>query len=295
MRAACGEAALHRGGHDAFAYRCGGSTGWLDCDAGRLPVSRLTARAGAAHASTKTRASVGAGGGSVKAASGQAGRMNRRAAIRRGYAGEIVRLTGAPDNPVRDRTRGSTTRHPKRFFRIDGCTRCPQWQGQRRSRCSVGCARKRSCALEIRMIDVAQPIFDCPLQTVFDDRDKPLRHIRSDHEYCPIVCGHRRMAVDGALVSVCPEGDGFPPCNGRESTDVVVLHSANATGIEAVLVKQPAATKSRSRISHLFRNRHRAASAAGALAGAAVCGPNRGGIGGSSGSSGGSGDCRSLT
>ncbi|QOH35375.1 hypothetical protein C7S14_4794 [Burkholderia cepacia] len=68
-------------------------------------------------------------------------------------------------------------------------------------------------------------------------------------------------------------------------------------------MKQPAATKSRSRISHLFRNRHRAASAAGALAGAAVCGPNRGGIGGSSGSSGGSGGsgsrgsggCRSLT
>ena len=87
------------------------------------------------------------------------------------------------------------------------------------------------------MIDVARPIFDCPLQTVFDDRDKPLRHIRSDHEYCPIVCGHRRMAVDGALVSVCPEGDGFPRRNGRESTDVVVLHSANATGIEAVLVK----------------------------------------------------------
>lgn len=66
MRQACGEAALRRGGHDAFAYRCGGSTGWLDCGAGRLPVSRLTARAGAARASTKTRASVGGGAGSVK-------------------------------------------------------------------------------------------------------------------------------------------------------------------------------------------------------------------------------------
>lgn len=52
---------------DAFAYRCGGSTGWLDCGAGRLPVSRLTARTGAARASTKTRASVGGGAGSVKA------------------------------------------------------------------------------------------------------------------------------------------------------------------------------------------------------------------------------------
>lgn len=52
---------------DAFAYRCGGSTGWLDCGAGRLPVSRLTARAGTARASTKTRASVGGGAGSVKA------------------------------------------------------------------------------------------------------------------------------------------------------------------------------------------------------------------------------------
>ncbi len=51
----------------AFAYRCGGSTGWLVCVAGRLPVSRLTARAGAARASTKTRASVGGGAGSVKA------------------------------------------------------------------------------------------------------------------------------------------------------------------------------------------------------------------------------------
>ncbi|VWC42676.1 hypothetical protein BLA6863_07164 [Burkholderia lata] len=52
---------------DAFAYRCGGSTGWLDCGAGRLPVSRLTARTGAARASTKTRASVGGGARSVKA------------------------------------------------------------------------------------------------------------------------------------------------------------------------------------------------------------------------------------
>lgn len=67
MRVACGEAALHRAARDTFAYRCGGSTGWLDCGAGRLPVSRLTARAGAARASTKTRASVGGGTGSVKA------------------------------------------------------------------------------------------------------------------------------------------------------------------------------------------------------------------------------------
>ncbi|QFS36745.1 hypothetical protein BURCE16_08335 [Burkholderia cepacia] len=291
MRAACGEAALHRGGHDAFAYRCGGSTGWLDCDAGRFPVSRLTARAGAARASTKTRASVGAGGGSVKATSGQAGRMNRRAAIRRGFAGKIVRLSDAPDNPC------GIEREAVRLAIRSGFSELTVVHVVRNRKASAaagaarGCAQKRSFSLEIRMIDVAQPIFDCPLQTVFDDRDNPLRHIRSDHEYCPIVCGHRRMAVDGALVSVCPEGDGFPPCNGRESTDVVVLHSANATGIEAVLVKQPAATKSRSCISHLFRNRHRAASAAGALTGAAVCGPNRGGIGGSSGSSGGSGGC----
>ena len=49
MRLACGEVALRRAGRDAFAYRCGGSTGWLDCGAGRLPVSRLTAHAGSAR------------------------------------------------------------------------------------------------------------------------------------------------------------------------------------------------------------------------------------------------------
>lgn len=73
MRLACGEAALHRAGRDAFAYRCGGSTGWLDCGAVTLPVSRLTARAGGARASTKTRASVGGGAGSVKAKRATAG------------------------------------------------------------------------------------------------------------------------------------------------------------------------------------------------------------------------------
>ncbi len=73
MRQACGEAALRRAGRDAFAYRCGGSTGWLDCGAGRLPVSRLTARAGGARASTKTRASVGGGAGSVKVKRAAAG------------------------------------------------------------------------------------------------------------------------------------------------------------------------------------------------------------------------------
>lgn len=76
---------------DAFAYRCGGSTGWLDCGAGRLPVSRLTARTGAARASTKTRASVGGGAGSVKA-NGAAGphpaRPSRRAA---GHARRFAR------------------------------------------------------------------------------------------------------------------------------------------------------------------------------------------------------------
>ncbi len=82
MRYACGEAALRRAVRDAFAYRCGGSTGWLDCGAGRLPVSRLTARAGAARASTKTRASVGGGAHSVKAAA----REPMRARIAAGFS-----------------------------------------------------------------------------------------------------------------------------------------------------------------------------------------------------------------
>lgn len=83
----------------AFAYRCGGSTGWLVCGAGRLPVSRLTARAGAARASTKTRASVGA----VPAASRQtdhrgaaAGRRDRtRRPAARGRGGRHGRFARA--------------------------------------------------------------------------------------------------------------------------------------------------------------------------------------------------------
>lgn len=168
MRQACGEAALHRAGRDAFAYRCGGSTGWPDCGAGRLPVSRLTARAGGARASTETRASVGAGGGSVKATSGQVGRMNRRAAIRRGYAGEIVRLSDAPNNP-----RG-IEREVVRLAILSGFSELTVVHVVRNSKASAaadaawGCARKRSCSLEIRMIDAAQPIFDCPIQTVLE-------------------------------------------------------------------------------------------------------------------------------
>lgn len=64
---ACGEAALPCAWRKAFAYRCGGSTGWHGCGAAERPVSRLTARAGKARASTETRASVGVAGGSVKA------------------------------------------------------------------------------------------------------------------------------------------------------------------------------------------------------------------------------------
>lgn len=104
MRQACGEAALHRAERDAFAYRCGGSTGWLDCGAGRLPVSRLTARAGGAHASTKTRASVGGGAGSVKAKRAAAARSARprhrawgtRGACGAGSRGSTAVLSYAP-------------------------------------------------------------------------------------------------------------------------------------------------------------------------------------------------------
>ncbi|CAG9244296.1 hypothetical protein BDI4_1550003 [Burkholderia diffusa] len=104
MRQACGEAALHRAGRDAFAYRCGGSTGWLDRGAARLPVSRLTARAGGARASTKTRASVGGGAGSVKAERADAARLARprhraggaRGARGAGSRGPIAVLSYAP-------------------------------------------------------------------------------------------------------------------------------------------------------------------------------------------------------
>ena len=69
-----------------------GSTGWLDCGAGRLPVSRLTARTGAARAH-KTRASVGGGAGSVKAERAAGVRDDCRAwpeAVRGGSRGESL-------------------------------------------------------------------------------------------------------------------------------------------------------------------------------------------------------------
>ncbi|VWB56015.1 hypothetical protein BLA13014_02471 [Burkholderia aenigmatica] len=79
---------------DAFAYRCGGSTGWLDCGAGRLPVSRLTARAGAARASTKTRASVGGAGGERQGGAGHRARF-RMAGARGRTPCAVVRAGGS--------------------------------------------------------------------------------------------------------------------------------------------------------------------------------------------------------
>ncbi len=122
MREACGEAALHRAMRDAFAYRCGGSTGWLDCGAGRLPVSRLTARTGAARASTKTRASVGGGARSVKAARGVAG--------------------------CRAPVRASRPRHARRR------RRCGRGRFAAGDRCAIVCAafgaRMRNCAHAVK-------------------------------------------------------------------------------------------------------------------------------------------------
>jgi len=149
MRLACGEAALHRAWRDAFAYRCGGSTGWRRPRRGRASCFPFNCARQNARASTETRASVGATAGSVKAAGGDRLRRpasssmlrrTRASSIDADWSNSVLRDIGKfePARAVNELSRSLPIRSPRSITRTS--SRC-RHRSKRSSPRRAGAAR----------------------------------------------------------------------------------------------------------------------------------------------------------